>query len=229
MTTLGEPRRPPDPPAVPSGETPAYLLYTSGSTGRPKGVVIEHRNALAFLRWTARGVHARGAAPAAWPRPRSASTSPSLELFAPLCTGGTVILADNLLALPALPARDEVRMVCGVPSALSALLDFGLPPSVRTVNSGGEALTGALRDRLFDQPAVRRIVNLYGPTEGATACLAYDLPAGTRGEPPLGRPIAGAELVVRDPTTARPSPTASRASCGWPVPGSAPATSTAPS
>jgi non-ribosomal peptide synthetase component F len=29
----------------------AYVIYTSGSTGKPKGVAIEHRNAVAFVRW----------------------------------------------------------------------------------------------------------------------------------------------------------------------------------
>src|SRR5581483_4633472 len=33
----------------------AYLIYTSGSTGRPKAVAIEHRSAVAFVRW-AQGV-----------------------------------------------------------------------------------------------------------------------------------------------------------------------------
>ena len=27
-----------------------YVIYTSGSTGRPKGVIVEHRNAVSFVR-----------------------------------------------------------------------------------------------------------------------------------------------------------------------------------
>ncbi|HEY2737145.1 MAG TPA: condensation domain-containing protein, partial [Thermoanaerobaculia bacterium] len=33
------------------GEALAYIIYTSGSTGRPKGVGIEHRSAVALVRW----------------------------------------------------------------------------------------------------------------------------------------------------------------------------------
>jgi hypothetical protein len=60
-----------------------------------------------------------------------------LEIFAPLLTGGTVILADTVFELPDLPARDDVRMICAAPSALSALLARPLPAGVRTVTIGG--------------------------------------------------------------------------------------------
>jgi amino acid adenylation domain-containing protein len=176
----------------------AYVFYTSGSTGRPKGAAIEHRNALALLRWAARTYTAEELAGSL------AATSicfdfSVLELFAPLCTGGTVLLAEQLLALPGLPARDEVRMLCGVPPVVAALLERPLPAGVRTVNLGGEVLTGALRDRVYANPGVRRVLNLYGPAECTTACLAQELRPGEPGEPPLGAPIAGAELLVLDP------------------------------
>ena len=78
----------------------AYLIYTSGSTGRPKG-----GGDRAPQR---RGPGALGARRSS--RPRSwpgvlASTSicfdlSVFELFVPLAWGGTVILAENALALP---------------------------------------------------------------------------------------------------------------------------------
>ena len=60
------------------------------------------------------------------------------ELFVPLAHGGTVILADNALALPTLPARDRVRLINTVPSAIEELLEQdALPTSVRTVSLSG--------------------------------------------------------------------------------------------
>jgi len=44
------------------------------------------------------------------------------EMFVPLSWGGTVILAENALALPGLPARGEVTLVNTVPSAIRELL-----------------------------------------------------------------------------------------------------------
>ena len=80
------------------------MIYTSGSTGRPKGVAIAHRSAVAPGALGAR----RSSRRRSW-RGVLASTSLTFdlsvfELFAPLAWGGTVILAENALALPELPA-----------------------------------------------------------------------------------------------------------------------------
>ena len=181
----------------------AYVIYTSGSTGRPKGVVVEHRNAVNLLRREAEVFSA------AELRGMLASTSvcfdPSVtQLFLPLATGGTVILAEDLLALPTLPARDAVTLVNGVPSALAELVRSPLPASVRTVVAGGEPLTRALADRILANAGVRRLLNAYGPTECTTTCAAAEVRRGG-GEPPIGRAYAGAELSVRDPA-GRPVP-----------------------
>src|SRR5262249_12524187 len=82
----------------------AYVLYTSGSTGSPKGVALTHASACARLHW------ARAQYSAAELAGVLAATSVCFdlsvfELFAPLSAGGCVLLADNALALPALPAR----------------------------------------------------------------------------------------------------------------------------
>ncbi|MFE5502751.1 amino acid adenylation domain-containing protein [Amycolatopsis japonica] len=173
----------------------AYVIYTSGSTGRPKGVEVEHRTVLALLRWAAatysddelRGV--LGAASVCF----DASVA---ELFPPLVTGGSLVLAENLLALPGL--RDEVTFVQGVPSVLAVLARTPLPPSVRTVAIAGEPLSRALVDRIHRNDGVRRIVNCYGPTEATVNCSSYEVGRGERTDPPIGTPLPGAEFSVRD-------------------------------
>ncbi|GAA2994817.1 hypothetical protein GCM10010519_30020 [Streptomyces lactacystinicus] len=175
----------------------AYVMYTSGSTGRPKGVVVEHRNVTALLRWES-SVYSAGEL-----RGMLAATSvcfdPSVtQLFLPLLGGGTVILAENLLALPALPARDQVTMVYGTPSVLAALVREPLPPGVRTVRAGGEPLTRALADRIYANAGVRRVVQSYGPTECTVSCVTHEVPRAGRGEPPIGSPYAQSGLSIRD-------------------------------
>ncbi|WP_406673146.1 amino acid adenylation domain-containing protein [Nonomuraea sp. N2-4H] len=187
--------RGPEVPGEPSDA--AYVIYTSGSTGRPKGVVVEHRNTLNLVRWEASAYTAEELS--GMLAGSSICFDASItQIFTPLSAGGTVIMADNVLSLPTLPARDEVRTVFGVPSALSVLLREPLPEGVRMVLSGGERLTAALVARIFENPGVRRVLNMYGPTECTTGSTLYEVTRGHQGEPPLGGPMANAVLSVRD-------------------------------
>ncbi|WP_169808726.1 non-ribosomal peptide synthetase [Microtetraspora niveoalba] len=187
-----------DPGAAVSPENLAYVIYTSGSTGRPKGVAVEHRSVLNQLAWIVEtwGPEALAGNLAA----TSVCFDPSvMEIFAPLMAGGTVILADNLLALPGLAARDEVTALGGPPSVLAALLRTGpLPPRARLVHSGAEAAWPELIEEIYRNPRVDRVLNLYGPTECTIQCLAHEIPRGAAGVPPIGLPIAGALVSVRD-------------------------------
>lgn len=176
----------------------AYVLYTSGSTGRPKGVAIEHCNAVAFLDWACSTYS---------PEERAgvlAATSIGFdlsifELSLPLCSGGQVILAENILALPQLPAASEVTLINTVPSAMAEVLQLGaVPGSVRTVNLAGEALPLSLAQCVYQQKTVQRLYNLYGPTE-TTVYSTWALVSPGASEPPtIGRPIANTRVYVLD-------------------------------
>jgi amino acid adenylation domain-containing protein len=174
----------------------AYLIYTSGSTGRPKAVAIEHHNAVARIAWATSVFSAEELGG------MLASTSLSFdlsvfELFAPLLSGGTVILAKDALALPTLPARARVRLVNTVPSAATELARLGAIPSGVTVNLAGEALPGPLVQQLYAQGA-RRVFNLYGPSEDTTYSTGLQLPREVPPTPPIGRPLPGTAAYVVD-------------------------------
>ena len=63
------------------------------------------------------------------------------EIFFPLSCGGTIVLADNALALSDLPQRDRVTLVNTVPSAVRELVrSDAIPASVQTICLAGEAL-----------------------------------------------------------------------------------------
>ena len=176
----------------------AYLIYTSGSTGRPKGVVIEHRSAAALLEWC------REAWPAELCGGVLGSTSVCFdmsvfEVFHTLGVGGTLVLAENALALPGLPARERVTLVNTVPSAAAELLrGGGIPASVRVMNLGGEPLPNALAQGLYALGHVERVWNLYGPTEDTTYSTAHRVARGAAAEPPVGRAVPGTRIHLLD-------------------------------
>ncbi|MCP4662795.1 MAG: AMP-binding protein, partial [bacterium] len=181
-----------------AAENLAYLIYTSGSTGRAKGVAIEHRSAVALLAWARETFTPQELAGVL------ASTSicfdlSVFELFFPLSCGGTVILAENALELPTLPAAGAVTLVNTVPSALRELERLaGLPSSVRTVNLAGEPLPRELVDRAFRHPGVEQVLNLYGPSEDTTYSTWARVRRGRATPPPIGRPLANTRAYLLD-------------------------------
>jgi amino acid adenylation domain-containing protein len=185
------------PPVAP--ENLAYIIYTSGSTGQPKGVAIEHRSAVTLVRWALSAFSPEELAGVL------AATSicfdlAVFELFVPLSCGGRVILAENVLELPSLPDAGGITLVNSVPSAVAELVRQGaLPTSVRTVNLAGEPLPGDLARRIYDGRNVRRVLNLYGPTEDTTYSTWAEVPREAQGEPSIGRPIDGTRAYVLGP------------------------------
>jgi amino acid adenylation domain-containing protein len=175
----------------------AYLIYTSGSTGRPKAVAIAHRSAVALAGW------AREVFPAEELAGVLAATSVCFdlsvfEIFVPLAWGGRVLLAENALELPSLPYASEVRLLNTVPSAAAELVrGGGLPASVRTVNLAGEPLPAALTARLYATGTVRRVLNLYGPSEDTTYSTGSTVRESEQA-PAIGRPLPGTLAHVVD-------------------------------
>ncbi|MFJ7109927.1 amino acid adenylation domain-containing protein [Pseudomonas sp. NPDC098740] len=165
----------------------AYVIYTSGSTGKPKGVAIAHRNVLALIDWS-KSVYSREDIQGVL-----ASTSVCFdlsvwELFVTLANGGSVIIARNALELPNLPARDQVRLINTVPSAINALQRDGqIPPSVRIINLAGEPLKQSLVEALYQQSTVEHVYDLYGPSEDTTYSTWTRREAAGRAN--IGRPV----------------------------------------
>jgi amino acid adenylation domain-containing protein len=167
----------------------SHVIYTSGSTGTPKGVLVEHRSLAQLTAWAERtftDAERDG---------MLASTSLSFdlsvfEILVTLALGGRVVLVKDVLALAEPDFRGRVAFVNSVPSALSALTRTrDLPDTVRTVALAGEALPGGLVERLYAQPSIESVWNLYGPSEDTTYSTAYRCEPGLR--PLIGRPLPG--------------------------------------
>ncbi|HEY4284243.1 MAG TPA: amino acid adenylation domain-containing protein [Chthoniobacterales bacterium] len=174
----------------------AYIIYTSGSTGQPKGVAIEHRNALALIDWAARTFTTEELSGVLGATSICFDLS-IFELFVPLACGGTVILAENILQLPDLSARNRIRLINTVPSGIRELIRSGkIPPSVITVNLAGEPLDSSLVQELYAIVSIQKVYDLYGPSEDTTytTCALR----GPDGRATIGRPIPNKQTYILD-------------------------------
>ena len=179
-----------------AAEDLAYIIYTSGSTGTPKGVAIEHRNAVAFVHWV-RSAFSDDELAGVLGSTSICFDLSIFELFGALSWGGRVILVEDALDLATCPRRNDVTLVNTVPSIMRTLLDAqGLPEWVRTVNLAGEPLGEDLVEAIYARPHVRRVNDLYGPTETTTYSTWVRREPGER--PTIGRPIANTQVYVLD-------------------------------
>ncbi|MFF8959712.1 amino acid adenylation domain-containing protein [Streptomyces sp. NPDC014894] len=174
------------------GAHPAYVIHTSGSTGRPKGVVVTEAAVANFLLCLAETLEFTG-------RERLLAVTTVgfdiavLELFLPLITGGTVVLADReQVRDPALLARllaaSGATVMQATPSLWRSLTETA-PEAVRGVRAlvGGEALAPDLAVALAGRSA--GLVNLYGPTETTVWSTAAALDGRSAAAPHAGRPL----------------------------------------
>ena len=200
----------------------AYVMFTSGSSGAPKGVLGSTSGLLNRCAWAA------SAFPASPDDVAALRTSPAFvdaaaELWAPLLAGIPLAVlppgvdADPLALVSALVVHRVTRLTC-VASILAAAL-----PALRS--AGGLRLTTVLCSGeplyvwLYTAacaalgPGVR-IINVYGSTETAADCVAFD-PAAERWLPPpqttgghhqvpIGRPLPGFWAAVLDGRTGQP-------------------------
>ncbi|MGE6764048.1 non-ribosomal peptide synthase/polyketide synthase, partial [Corallococcus interemptor] len=177
-------------------ENVAYLIYTSGSTGRPKGVAVTHRNAAAFLAWATETFTEEET------KAVLAATSLNFdlsvfELFAPLVRGGSVVVVRNALHLVEEKPEADVTLINTVPSAMAQLVRLNaVPPSVSAVNLAGEALPETLAKAVYGIPTVRKLYNLYGPSEDTTYST-WSL-VGRNEVPNIGRPLTNTRAYVLD-------------------------------
>ncbi|MGP4086244.1 amino acid adenylation domain-containing protein [Streptomyces sp. KR55] len=188
-------------------DSAAYMMYTSGSTGRPKGVIVPHRAVVGQLAWTAEQF---GYGPGERVLHQySTSFDPSvLEIFTPLLTGGTVVIARpdghrDPAYLIELIRREQVTSLDLVPSLYGALLAEDEAgqwwTTLRRAFSGGEALPVPLARRWRERTGVP-LFNVYGPTEAVIQVTSWEAGSGLqdRGSVPIGRPVWNTRLYVLD-------------------------------
>ncbi|MEV0681654.1 amino acid adenylation domain-containing protein [Actinosynnema sp. NPDC050436] len=192
-------------------DAPAYIAHTSGSTGRPKAIPHRHADLAQFVRWQSEEF---GIGPGS--RVGQLAELPFdvayCEVFGALCHGATLCLrpepgaADPAVLADWLRER-RITLLQIIPrlfrEVLRALDAHGRAErwlaGLRTVLFVGEALPSELVSGLLRRFDRLRPVNVYGPTEvvAATFHPVERLSEGTA-TVPIGRPIPGRALVLRD-------------------------------
>ncbi|MBD2252590.1 non-ribosomal peptide synthetase [Nostoc parmelioides] len=176
----------------------AYIIYTSGTTGIPKGVAITHQSPVTLMYW-AREIYSPAELTGVLASTSICFDLSVFEIFVPLSWGGCVILADNALQLPELPATVQVTLINTVPSAARELLRLnGIPATVQTVNLAGEPLPKSLVDELYQQSTIEKVYNLYGPSEDTTYSTFALIPRNSPQAPTIGKPIANTQVYILD-------------------------------
>jgi amino acid adenylation domain-containing protein len=185
--------------ATPNSNDLAYILYTSGSTGKPKGVKVSHINLLNFLESMKIDLSVN-------PQDRLlAITTVSfdiagLEIFLPLISGASVVLADkdtsrNGIDLLKMVKTFGVTMMQATPSTWRLLLGSGWDhPLDLKVLCGGEALTPDLAESMLG--IFGSFWNVYGPTE--TTIWSTIKRIENHQEITIGRPIANTQVYILD-------------------------------
>ena len=183
-----------------------YVIYTSGSTGRPKGAGVYQRGFVNLLRWYDEELGLSAA------DRFLVLTSPGFDLtqknlFAPLLTGGLLVLAepgvyDPREILAAIERHGITRLNC-TPSAFYPLLEEGgleRLSTLKTVLLGGEPIAAArLAPWRLSVGRPTEVLNTYGPTECTDVVACHRLaPPQAAALIPVGRALPGFFLPVLD-------------------------------
>jgi amino acid adenylation domain-containing protein len=193
----------------------AYVIYTSGSTGKPKGVLITHGGLSNYLSWAA-SAYQTGEGTGALVHSSISFDLTITGLFAPLLTGGRVVLAPEGVGIEqltqTLKEQKDLSIIKITPAQLQ-LLSRQLTPAEATGRTrrfiiGGENLPAEILCFWQDASPETIHINEYGPTETVVGCCVYEVPKDEllSGSVPIGRPIANTQLYVLD-SFLQPAPT----------------------
>lgn len=189
-------------PEIKSSAT-AYVIYTSGSTGKPKGVQISHTSLTNFL-WSMKDEPGLNLSDKILAVTTVSFDIAALELFLPLITGATVVIASDeeqhdARLLTNMIAQHSITLMQATPATWRMMLLSGWQGSPNlTILCGGEALPRELMAQLLTR--CKKLWNMYGPTETTIwSTLAHITEVDPeRGFAQLGNPVANNFVYITD-------------------------------
>jgi amino acid adenylation domain-containing protein len=178
----------------------AYVIYTSGSTGKPKGVQVP-RGALTNLLYSMREWLGLSEGDRLLGVTTISFDIAGVDVWLPLLVGAQAVVVSREQAadgaqLRKLLERHDITFLQATPVTWRLLLEagWGGKANLQAVCTG-EAMPQDVAERLV--PVVKRVWNLYGPTETTIWSTGYEVTDG--GQPILiGRPVANTQCYILD-------------------------------
>lgn len=178
----------------------AYVIYTSGSTGKPKGVAVP-RGALVNLLWSMRDWLKLSSTDRLLGVTTISFDIAGVDMWLPLLVGAQLIVASREDAVDGARVQElidthKITFLQATPITWRLLLEAGWRGNRELqIVCTGEAMPRDLAAKLT--PIVRRLWNLYGPTETTIWSTGYLVQKGD--EPVLiGRPVANTQCHILD-------------------------------
>lgn len=191
----------------------ACIIYPREITPVPQGVTVCHRNLSALVAWGVRQYENRPPLRAAFTGDLC-SENALYELFVTLCSGGAVVLMDDLISplarerptSSAAKLLGVVNHVSITPTLAGEMLRGGwLPKGLRTITLIGEPASVALRDALLAVPGISDVLVLHACAENCG--VAFVASFGEHAKPAhwrqsraanigVGAPIDGTQCVI---------------------------------
>ena len=187
-----------------SPDSLAYMMYTSGSTGNPKGVTVPHR---AIIRLVKSNDFASFSQDEVFllfaPISFDAST---LEIWGPLLNGGTLAIYppnfESLEQLDEVLTREKVTTLWLSSGLFNTVVDKKIEAlrNIRQLLVGGDVVSPAHVQRVYQANPIVTIINGYGPTENTTFTCCYTIPRDCPLDRsiPIGRPIRNTQVYILD-------------------------------
>ncbi|WP_369197883.1 non-ribosomal peptide synthase/polyketide synthase [Streptomyces djakartensis] len=181
----------------------AYVMFTSGSTGEPKAVAVRHRDVAALAtdsRFTG------GVCDRVLLHSPVAFDAATFEVWAPLLTGGCVVVAPSRpldAALVRQLVADTGLSALWLTAGLFRLLAQDAPDcftGLRQVWTGGDVVPAAAVRRVLAACPGLTVVDGYGPTETTTFATSFALTdaAAVPDTVPIGHPLDDMRVHVLD-------------------------------
>ena len=171
-----------------------YIIYTSGTTGKPKGVLLEHRNAVNYIRG-AQSIYPIDSTFRAL-QGFSVSFDASVEeIWVPLSVGATLVIGtfDIMRSgdrFSSIMNKLNISFLSCTPTLLSMVKED--IPGLKILIFGGEVCSSDIANR-WCTPG-RMVYNTYGPTE-ATVIATFQI---LKPNVPvtIGQPLPGYEVLI---------------------------------
>ncbi|MCF8261474.1 MAG: amino acid adenylation domain-containing protein [Melioribacteraceae bacterium] len=192
------------PDVHPGSDSLAYVIYTSGSTGLPKGVKIPHQGLYNHIMW-AKKIYIQDDK-ANFPLHSSISFDITItSLFAPICSGGTVVIYGNedIGTITEKIIEDNlVDVIKLTPAHIQFLpIDKLGKSKIRKVIVGGDEFKVDLAEKIHSAfNGNVDVFNSYGPTETVAGCLLhkYDSTFNYQTSLPIGLPVENRQIYILD-------------------------------